>query len=140
MREVKRKPVAKKPAAKKTVGKILPKMTVHRKAAEGSGMTRASRRVVKTAPSGFQESPSGVYIPISLAKPVPPSNFSKGLKAAKSAITSAIEEFGGFLTQDMDIAEIELSASISAKGEFLGFGVAGDASVKIKIRPAVKTA
>ncbi len=96
---------------------------------------KTKRQLANPAPSGYRESPSGLIVPDAKSEPVSPTKFAKGLKSAKFAIKETISGFTDFMTQDMVISEIEFSVSFSAKGEFLGFGIGGDASVKIKICP-----
>ncbi len=137
------KALKKAPVAKSPKAKIASRQATPRGAAQRGGnyslTTREeieSKGLSKRPPRGYKETSSGIFVPDSPGKPVSPSKFTKGLKSAKSSIQEAISEFSDFITQEMEISEIELSISINAKGEFLGFGVGGDASVKIKIRPS----
>ena len=70
------------------------------------------------------------------SKPVSASKLREGLAAAQDDIKQSLQEIAAIMTMDFEIAEIELSMSFSAKGEFLGFGVGGAASIKVKIKPA----
>jgi hypothetical protein len=62
----------------------------------------------------------------------------KGLQNGRAEITGILQEFANMATADYSIKEIELSVSFSASGKFLGFGVGGATSVKIKIAPTNK--
>jgi hypothetical protein len=79
----------------------------------------------------------GVILPASADDSlVPASKLRQGLKHAKLEIQNVLGDLASMLTEEYRIAEIELSASFSADGKFLGFGIGGDASIKVKIRPA----
>ena len=69
------------------------------------------------------------------SKPVPASKLREGLAAAQDDIKQSLQEIATIMTMNFEVAEIELSMSFSAKGEFLGFGVGGAASIKVKIKP-----
>ena len=55
---------------------------------------------------------------------------------AQSEIRESLQEITAALSMNFEISEIELSISFSADGKFLGFGVGGATSLKIKIRPS----
>jgi hypothetical protein len=70
-----------------------------------------------------------------LPKPVDASSLRKGLEKAKRDIKSMINEIADIMTAQYNISEIELSVSFNAEGKFMGFGVGGATSIKIKIAP-----
>jgi hypothetical protein len=70
--------------------------------------------------------------------PVKTSAISKGMKEAQKQIKSLVKEFADTLFQQYKITEIELTLAFSAKGTFLGIGVGGEASIKVKISPIEK--
>jgi hypothetical protein len=70
-----------------------------------------------------------------LPEPVDTSALRKGFDKAKKEINDMINEIAGIMTASYNISEIELTISFSADGKFLGFGVGGAASIKIKIAP-----
>jgi hypothetical protein len=67
--------------------------------------------------------------------PVKASAISNGMKEAQKQIKSLVKEFADTLFQQYKITEIELTLAFSAKGAFLGIGVGGEASIKVKISP-----
>jgi hypothetical protein len=73
-------------------------------------------------------------------EPVPAkvSAVTKGMKEAQKQIKSLVKEFADILFQQYKITEIELTLAFSAKGAFLGIGVGGEASIKVKISPIEK--
>ena len=73
---------------------------------------------------------SGLYVP------VPASKMRKGIKKAQDEIRGMIREIAALMTDDFAITEIELTAGFNADGKFMGFGIGGDASIKIKIAPS----
>lgn len=91
--------------------------------------------VVKTKLSGFKRGPTGLYIPDKLAPIVPPGRLRQGFAKAKEEINGIIDEIIDTMTEDYVISEIELNASFSADGKFMGIGVGGAASIKIKVTP-----
>jgi len=46
-----------------------------------------------------------------------------------------VQEIVDTATNDYIISEIELTASFNAEGKFMGFGVGGEVSIVIKIKP-----
>jgi hypothetical protein len=70
-------------------------------------------------------------------EPVPAkvSAVTKGMKEAQKQIKTLVKEFADILFQQYKITEIELTLAFSAKGAFLGIGVGGEASIKVKISP-----
>lgn len=72
---------------------------------------------------------------ISSVSLTPASKLRKGLTAAQTEIKESLQEIATLLTHDFEVSEIELSISFSADGKFLGFGVGGATSIKVKIRP-----
>lgn len=107
-----RKPAAKKPAARKRAAKKLPRV-----------------------PSGYVESDGGILTPGG-GDVTPPSKLRAGLSSARKEIAKTLNEIVSVMTQDFEIAEIEVSASFSADGKFLGFGVGGATTIKVKIKPS----
>jgi hypothetical protein len=74
-----------------------------------------------------------------LPKPVDASSLRKGLEKAKRDIKNMINEIADIMTAQYSISEIELSVSFNAEGKFMGFGVGGATSIKIKIAPTPVT-
>jgi hypothetical protein len=85
--------------------------------------------------SGYEPTESGLYIRPS-TKPIPPNKLRAGFAKAKNEIKRIVDDITGTLTGDYVISEISLSASFSADGKFLGFGVGGAGSITIKIIPS----
>ena len=86
-------------------------------------------------PSGMTETSAGIVFPSKLIKPIPASKLKKGFEMAKSDIKGMISEVASIITNEYSIKEIELEVSFNADGKFMGFGVGGAASIKIKIAP-----
>jgi hypothetical protein len=82
-----------------------------------------------------QSSVNGVYIPKNYNKPVPSNKLRAGFLKAKDEINDFVAEIVETMTKNYVISEIELSASFNADGKFMGFGVGGSATIKIKITP-----
>ena len=101
----------------------------------------ASKSATKTATTnlqGWASNPGGKILveeKIAKTKPIPASKLRDGIVAAQGEIKQSLQEIASLMTMDFEVSEIELSMSFSAKGEFLGFGVGGAASIKIKIKP-----
>lgn len=103
----------------------------------------ASKITIGTVPKSGFPSPTvgyrmynGVLIKeADLPKPVDASSLRKGLEKAKKDIKSMINEIADIMTAQYNISEIELSVSFNAEGKFMGFGVGGATSIKIKIAP-----
>lgn len=123
------KRVAKKTATKKAAGK--------RAAAKPRDGGAIQRSLVGYRTVGE----TGLVIP---AKAVPlatevgvvaADKLKAGLAQAQKRIRELLQEMVDTATDDYEIAEIELSASFSADGKFMGFGVGGQASIVFRIRP-----
>lgn len=120
----------KKVAEKKTV----PKKAVAKKPA-------AKKAVTKPAPSGWSTNAGGLVLVeerTSSTLLTPASKLRKGFSASQVEIKESIQEIATLLSLDFEVSEIELSISFSAEGKFLGFGVGGATSIKVKIRPVIE--
>jgi hypothetical protein len=99
------------------------------------GKAVVGKKLVKRLPPGYTETNSGLAIPSNIKQPVPASKIQIGFKKAKVEINSLIQEITSTMVESYTISEIELTASFSADGNFMGFGIGGAASIKIKIKP-----
>jgi hypothetical protein len=86
---------------------------------------------IQRLPTGYSTRASGLAVPDSVGEPVPANKLRAGLADARKQIDSAMNEVVKAFAGDFEIQEIELTASFSADGKFLGFGVGGSASLKI---------
>jgi len=94
---------------------------------------KAAPSPLKARYDGYGLSPGGVLV---RNVAVEPSAIAKGIERAKKQIQSMIAEFAKIVVGDgHKITEIELSVSFDASGKFLGVGVSGATSIKIKIAP-----
>lgn len=104
----------------------------------GRGSARKAAAYDFITPPGYLKSNTGILVPIP-KNVVPASKLKKGVGDAKRYMEDILGDFLQTMGEDYEIAEIELSASFSADGKFLGFGVGGDASIKLKVRPSRDT-
>ena len=133
-----RKTSPKKSAKKK------PARAAKKKAAKSAARKKPTRAKKKTSarkarslPRGYAATPDGLLIPASIGdemSPVPPEKIRSGLSKAKSEIQKLMEELAE-LTDGYTVSEIELAASFSADGKFLGIGVGGATTIKVRFRP-----
>lgn len=87
---------------------------------------------------GFKKLPSGeLLVPDSFetANVVSSNKLVAGIEASHDQIKKTLRNLTSVFVEDFEVAEIELAVSFSADGKFLGFGVGGAMSVKVKIRP-----
>lgn len=93
---------------------------------------------IQRTPPGYQNH-RGVILPVDI-KPelVSTSKIKVGLKKAQDEIKGMIQNIVDTMIGDYSIKEIELMASFSADGKFLGIGVGGATSIKITIAPDKK--
>ena len=133
---VSKKKSKKKPASKKAAKRTSRKKTpVRRKPAKRT--TKKRKKKITKAPTGFRRNPLGeVLIPDgdSIDTIVPPSKIMGGFEQAQKEIKKLLDNMTEF-AEDYEVSEIELSVSFSADGKFLGFGVGGATSMKIKLTP-----
>lgn len=130
-----RKATAKKVAAKKVAAK---KPAVKKVSAKRPAAKKVAGRIVKAAPPGWKRNEGGVVLveeQLTSVALTPASKLRKGLSAAQTEIKETLQEFATLLALDFEVSEIELSISFSADGKFLGFGVGGATTIKVKIRP-----
>ncbi|MDX1527409.1 MAG: hypothetical protein R3337_02205 [Gammaproteobacteria bacterium] len=66
--------------------------------------------------------------------PVPPAKIRSGLSKAQDEIKKLMEALSE-LTEGYTVSEIELAASFNADGKFLGIGVGGATTIKVRFRP-----
>jgi hypothetical protein len=129
-KQIKKWIAANKKAVAAKQGKVKKQEAVLKKA-----VAAEKKKVVKKLPAGYRETDSGLAVPSNLAQPVSANKLRKGFDKAKDEINSLIKEIASTMVESYSISEIELTASFSADGKFMGFGVGGAASVKIKIKP-----
>ena len=111
----------------------------HRPGAKKAAKKSARKRsAVHRLPAGYSTTSSGLLIPASDAGPVPAGKLRTGILEAQRDIDRTIGQLLHSISGDFEIKEIELTASFSADGKFLGFGVGGSASLKITIRPTAE--
>ena len=79
----------------------------------------------------------GILVPERLISgtPVKADKLKDGIGAANKKISELVQEIVDTSTTDYTISEIELTASFNADGKFMGFGVGGEVSIVIKIKP-----
>ena len=135
MASVKKKVIVKKDVTTKEKKKTASTKSLTTKKSRPTRKKAAAKKALPKKPAGYSTTESGILIPDKSAPPVPASKLRSGFKNAKKEINSVIEEIVSTMTDNYVISEIELSASFSADGKFLGFGVGGAASIKIKIKP-----
>lgn len=131
--------VAKKTTAKKKVRhaskKTAAKRGARRKPPKRKKVTRARRG--KHTPLGYLQSAGGLLVPAVISEevtPVSPAKIRSGLSKARTEIKKLMEELSE-LTEGYTVAEIELAASFNADGKFLGIGVGGATTIKVRFRP-----
>lgn len=98
-----------------------------------------AKNALAAAPTGYATNPRGlVLVPQASVKSsvTPASKLREGMAKAQTEIRESLQEIAATLSMDFEISEIELSISFSADGKFLGFGVGGATSLKIKIKPS----
>ena len=125
---VKKKTTAKKKIAKKKVIKRKP-------AKKKVSKRKVAKRAAKRKEPGYVRTTGGIFVPESTAEPVAPGKLQKGLTKAAKEIDSLIDDILSSLSGSYDIEQIELDASFSADGKFMGFGVGGAVSVRIRVVP-----
>jgi hypothetical protein len=101
----------------------------HRK----NGLTRIPL-TADVMPPGFKRS-SDLLVPVEFEKPVPPGKLRRGIERANREIRDALEAIVNTFSSHAEVEQIEISIGFNADGKFLGFGVGGDASIKVTIRP-----
>lgn len=111
-----------------------------KKAARKSSAKKAAKRAIPRSSPTHKLSPGGVLVPESTVTGsseslVSASKLQRGLASAKTQITNLIQEIVDTATEDYEISELEFAASFNADGKFLGFGVGGEATIVIRIRP-----
>lgn len=100
-----------------------------------SGVTKAATAKKSSLPDGYEY--NGRLFVRGKQAIVKPSKLQEGIEKAKDDIACIINDTVDSLTRTKhSVSEIELSVSFNAKGEFMGFGVGGAASIKIKIVPS----
>lgn len=133
-----KKSAAKKSPRKKTVSdarKKTPKRKPKKKPV--SRKKRVKRKKTEQLPFGYLESAGGLLIPARIGEevmPVPPAKIRSGLSKARDEIKKLMEALSE-LTEGYTVSEIELAASFNADGKFLGIGVGGATTIKVRFRP-----
>lgn len=68
-------------------------------------------------------------------EPVKPSKLDKNVAKANTQILNILDNLSCSPRHEFQIAEVELAASFSAEGKFLGIGVGSATQIKIKYIP-----
>jgi hypothetical protein len=73
--------------------------------------------------------------------PVQPETVSvaalkRGFERARDEITGMCDEISALMTDRYNIGQVELTVSFNSRGEFIGLGAGGAASIKITIIPS----
>ncbi|MBV2100961.1 MAG: hypothetical protein KUF78_18885 [Candidatus Thiodiazotropha sp. (ex Lucina aurantia)] len=125
-----------KKVPKKRLKTASKKRVVAKRAAPSLRGSRKATRLVPTDPPGYtSKDGETILTPTRLEKPISPSKLQAGFRKAKKEIDKMLNELTDSLTDNYVISEIELTASFSADGSFLGFGVGGAATITIRIKP-----
>lgn len=131
-----------KPVTVKATAKRTAKMAAKPVGMMEGGASKLMAKAITNHPSGWKPNPGGKILieeKVAKSKTVPASKLREGLSAAQDDIKQSLQEIATIMTMDFEVSEIELSMSFSAKGEFLGFGIGGAASIKVKIKPVQST-
>jgi hypothetical protein len=137
-RKVARKSPKKSAAKKAALKKANAGARKRTSPAAGSESRRATARKGAHAylpPDGFVRTSSGLLVRLP-GEVVPANKIKKGLSDARRQLEDTISDFIRSFGNDYEIAEIELMASFSADGKFLGIGPGGAASITLRIRPS----
>ena len=124
--------------AKKSAPIKAAKSSKHRPPAKKAA---PAKKAIAAPPPGFGTNPKGlVLVPENFVTGAvtPASKLKEGMAKAQSEIRESLQEIANILTMDFEISEIELSISFSADGKFLGFGIGGATSIKVKIKPVAQ--
>jgi hypothetical protein len=143
---VKKKTVARKQAAKAPARKKVVKPSSGRKVAKAAAKKKvvkpkvakpkvAKRRAAAKRPPGYVYTESGLVVPEGSVDLVAAGKLSQGMARATKEIRRLVDTVVEDLSGTADVQEIELEASFSADGKFLGFGVGGAVTVRISIVP-----
>ena len=148
--EVRRKPST-KTAAKRSISKPDVKASAKRLVAPTFSAKSASGRINSPTPGYSKPHGSVVLVPetmkesksssaASKPKAVAASKIRAGITSAQTEIKQSLQDIAAMMSMEFEVSEIELSLSFSANGEFMGFGVGGAASIKVKIKPTSNVA
>lgn len=127
-----------KPTAKRASGKFAVISDVKSANRKAFSAKIATKKMVGVPPPGFSINSDGLlFVPSSSNKTsiTPASKLRNGITKAKNEIRQSLQDIATLMTMDFEVSEIEFSVSFSADGKFLGFGVGGAASIKVKIKP-----
>ncbi len=95
-------------------------------------MTRKKTTKKRRREPGYSQTSAGVYAPDDL---VPADKLRKGMKSATKKLEAIVSDLAAIDGDGYPISEVEVSASFDVNGKCLGFGVGGDVSVKLRLRP-----
>ena len=133
MKKKTKTPTKNKTTAKKATRKTSPKRKSAVKVVKPHKVSATRKR--KNLPSGymlFQD--TDILVPTMASEPVLPKKIRSGIERSKEEISKLMKELSD-LTDGYEIKEIELAVSFSADGKFLGIGVGGATTIKIRFMP-----
>jgi len=121
--------VPRKKASKKTASK---KKASKKKASKKKA---SKKKVASKKATGYITTRGGILVPNQLSEPVSTAKIRSGISKAKDEIRRLIDDLSE-LTDGFEVSEIELAASFSAEGKFLGIGVGGATTIAIRFGPS----
>ena len=116
--------VPRKKASKKTASKK-----------KASKKKASKKKVASKKATGYITTRGGILVPNQLSEPVSTAKIRSGISKAKDEIRRLIDDLSE-LTDGFEVSEIELAASFSAEGKFLGIGVGGATTIAIRFGPS----
>lgn len=135
-----------KPVTKESISKPVVKASA-KKAATSKFVGKSVAGLINSPMSGYTKRPnSDLLVPETTKEPkstsatpkskaVPASKIREGIASAQTEIKQSLHDIAKMMAMEFEVSEIEISLSFDAKGQFMGFGVAGAASIKVKIKP-----
>ncbi len=107
------------------------KAAAPKRASLPTGYKKEGRILVRDSPSKQKTDNTSPKTSLTV---VAPTALQKGIEKAREEISIALDGINELISSRLEISEAELSISFNGKGEFLGFGVGGAFSLKIKVK------
>lgn len=129
------KSAPKRAVSRKGIAKKRVPSAVKKKSAGATKKVPAKKRQPKVSDGHRKDLTTGIYLPTdtSSQKPIAPTKMKKGITAAKKQISVLLDQFQG-MTDGYSLDEIELQASFSADGKFMGIGVGGATTITLRFK------
>ena len=143
-RRVTKRKSAPETKAKTAKARGVKRTAKHEVLSRGRAASAATVLTHERSEAGFATGRYGILVPDAIAtnqvpkKPIAPSKLAKGLVELMEELDSLAADDLFTTSKSFEVQEVSLTASFSAEGRFVGFGIGGATSISLTLGPRRK--